>query len=228
MTIASWAQTSKTSRIGSALGRCRPPFSTSRSLVPTQADHPGGVERRLQPGDVWSLRQRPGKADGGRPDPCIRSPCRWRWPTPRRIPGGCARARTSDASVLESSAWTTSSATLSSSSSHGDIGEETEEGAATTGSPALLPAHLQSDRRCLGVRDRHVGIRDRLETESLTGLHRNQHLCGCRCSPGGGILTTEIPDRLVQHVHIVHIDGRSYRLREIDGFLSRSKLTPVR
>ena len=42
------------------------------------------------------------------------------------------------------------------------------------------------------------------------------------------MLTTEIPDRLVQHVHIVHIDGRSYRLREIDGFLSRSKLTPAR
>ncbi|MDT8370125.1 MAG: hypothetical protein RQ745_13035 [Longimicrobiales bacterium] len=27
-------------------------------------------------------------------------------------------------------------------------------------------------------------------------------------------------DRLLHHVHIVHIDGRSYRLREIDGLLA--------
>jgi len=33
------------------------------------------------------------------------------------------------------------------------------------------------------------------------------------------ILTTAILDRLLHHVHIVHIDGRSYRLRQIDGLL---------
>lgn len=35
------------------------------------------------------------------------------------------------------------------------------------------------------------------------------------------ILTTAILDRLLHHVHIVHIDGRSYRLREIDGLLKQ-------
>jgi DNA replication protein DnaC len=33
------------------------------------------------------------------------------------------------------------------------------------------------------------------------------------------VLTTAILDRLLHHVHIVHIDGRSYRLRELDGLL---------
>jgi DNA replication protein DnaC len=37
---------------------------------------------------------------------------------------------------------------------------------------------------------------------------------------GDEILTTAILDRLLHHVHIVHIDGRSYRLRELDGLLS--------
>ena len=35
------------------------------------------------------------------------------------------------------------------------------------------------------------------------------------------ILTTAILDRLLHHVHIVLIDGRSYRLREIDGLLKQ-------
>ncbi|MEN8145023.1 MAG: ATP-binding protein [Gemmatimonadota bacterium] len=35
------------------------------------------------------------------------------------------------------------------------------------------------------------------------------------------ILTTAILDRLLHHCHIVHIDGRSYRLRELDGLLSQ-------
>ena len=39
---------------------------------------------------------------------------------------------------------------------------------------------------------------------------------------GDEILTTAILDRLLHHVHILHIDGRSYRLREIDGLLSPS------
>lgn len=34
------------------------------------------------------------------------------------------------------------------------------------------------------------------------------------------VLTTAILDRLLHHVHIIHIDGRSYRLREIDGLLN--------
>ena len=33
---------------------------------------------------------------------------------------------------------------------------------------------------------------------------------------GDEILTTAILDRLLHHVHIVHIDGRSYRFRELD------------
>ena len=45
---------------------------------------------------------------------------------------------------------------------------------------------------------------------------------------GDEILTTAIPDRLLHHVHIIHIDGRSYRLREIDGLLRPSNPTPTR
>ena len=33
------------------------------------------------------------------------------------------------------------------------------------------------------------------------------------------ILTTAILDRLLHHVVVIHIDGRSYRLRELDAFL---------
>lgn len=36
---------------------------------------------------------------------------------------------------------------------------------------------------------------------------------------GDEILTTAILDRLLHHVHIIHIDGKSYRLRELDGLL---------
>lgn len=36
---------------------------------------------------------------------------------------------------------------------------------------------------------------------------------------GDEILTTAILDWLLHHVHIVHIDGRSYRLRELDQLL---------
>ena len=36
---------------------------------------------------------------------------------------------------------------------------------------------------------------------------------------GDEILTTAILDRLLHHVHLVHIDGRSYRLRELDRLL---------
>jgi DNA replication protein DnaC len=35
------------------------------------------------------------------------------------------------------------------------------------------------------------------------------------------ILTTAILDRLLHHVHIILIDGRSYRLRELDGLLKQ-------
>ena len=38
----------------------------------------------------------------------------------------------------------------------------------------------------------------------------------------------EILDRLLHHVHIIHIDGRSYRLREIDGLLKPSNPTLTR
>ena len=42
------------------------------------------------------------------------------------------------------------------------------------------------------------------------------------------ILTTAVLDRLLHHVHIVHIDGRSYRLREIDSLLRPHNPTPNR
>lgn len=38
---------------------------------------------------------------------------------------------------------------------------------------------------------------------------------------GDEILTTAILDRRLHHVHIIHIDGRSYRLRELDGLLAQ-------
>ena len=38
---------------------------------------------------------------------------------------------------------------------------------------------------------------------------------------GDEILTTAILDRLLHHVHILHVDGRSYRLRELDGLLKQ-------
>ena len=53
------------------------------------------------------------------PGPRNRSPYCWRCPARRRSRGGCARVRTSGASVLESCAWTTSSVTPSPSSSQG-------------------------------------------------------------------------------------------------------------
>ena len=40
------------------------------------------------------------------------------------------------------------------------------------------------------------------------------------------ILTTAILDRLLHHVHIILIDGRSYRLREIDGLLKQPAPSP--
>lgn len=36
---------------------------------------------------------------------------------------------------------------------------------------------------------------------------------------GDEILTTAILDRLLHHVVVIHIDGRSYRLRELDALL---------
>ena len=45
---------------------------------------------------------------------------------------------------------------------------------------------------------------------------------------GDEILTTAILDRPLHHVHIIHIDGRSYRLRDIDGLLKPSNPTPTR
>ena len=44
---------------------------------------------------------------------------------------------------------------------------------------------------------------------------------------GDEILTTAILDRLLHHVHIVHIDGHSYSLREIDGLLRPPNPAPA-
>jgi DNA replication protein DnaC len=38
---------------------------------------------------------------------------------------------------------------------------------------------------------------------------------------GDEVLATAILDRLLHHVHIIHIDGRSYRLRELDSLLQQ-------
>jgi len=45
---------------------------------------------------------------------------------------------------------------------------------------------------------------------------------------GDEVLATTILDRLLHHVHVVHIDGRSYRLRELQGLLqgAASSATP--
>ena len=40
------------------------------------------------------------------------------------------------------------------------------------------------------------------------------------------VLTTAILDRLLHHVHVVHIDGRSYRLREIGELLQPAAASP--
>jgi len=43
---------------------------------------------------------------------------------------------------------------------------------------------------------------------------------------GDEILTTAILDRLLHHVHILHIEGRSYRLRDLDGLLKAHAAGP--
>ncbi len=45
---------------------------------------------------------------------------------------------------------------------------------------------------------------------------------------GDEVLTTAILDRLLHHVHVVHIDGRSYRLREIGELLQPASASPPR
>ena len=41
------------------------------------------------------------------------------------------------------------------------------------------------------------------------------------------ILTTAILDRLLHHVQVLHIDGRSYRLRELGALLGPRPDTPT-
>lgn len=43
---------------------------------------------------------------------------------------------------------------------------------------------------------------------------------------GDEILTTAILDRLLHHVAVIHIDGQSYRLRELGALLSPTKEGP--
>lgn len=43
---------------------------------------------------------------------------------------------------------------------------------------------------------------------------------------GDEILTTAILDRLLHHVHVISIDGRSYRLRELGALLQPSPDAP--
>jgi len=43
---------------------------------------------------------------------------------------------------------------------------------------------------------------------------------------GDEILTTAILDRLLHHVAVVHVDGQSYRLRELGALLSPTREPP--
>ena len=62
-------------------------------------------------------------------------------------------------------------------------------------------------------------VRARCEKGSII-LTSNKHVRDWpEIFAGDEILTTAILDRLLHHVHIIHIDSRSYRLREIDGRL---------
>ena len=67
------------------------------------------------------------------------------------------------------------------------------------------------------------------DTRTETGEDPNKHV---RDWPdifaGDEILTTAILDRLLYHVHIIHIDGRCYRLRELDGLLAHPDHSPPR
>ena len=50
----------------------------------------------------------------------------------------------------------------------------------------------------------------------------NEHVRnGPEVFAGDEVLTTAILNRMLHHVHTIHIDGRSYRLREIDGLLKQ-------
>jgi hypothetical protein len=44
---------------------------------------------------------------------------------------------------------------------------------------------------------------------------------------GDEILTTAILDRLLHHVHVISIDGRSYRLRELGALLGTPESAPA-
>ncbi len=61
----------------------------------------------------------------------------------------------------------------------------------------------------------------RYEKRSII-LTSNKHVRDClEIFWNDEILTNAILDRLLHHVHIIHIDGRSYRLRELDGLLAQ-------
>jgi hypothetical protein len=66
----------------------------------------------------------------------------------------------------------------------------------------------------------------RYERGSLL-LTSNKHV---RCWPeifaGDEILTTAVLDRLLHHVAVVHIDGQSYRPRELGALLSPNREVP--
>jgi DNA replication protein DnaC len=105
------------------------------------------------------------------------------------------------------------------------------------GDAAIPPRRLKSRRylnRALLVVD-EVGFRpqDRVEVNLLLRLVSARYEKGSiiltsnkhvrewpEIFAGDEILTTAILDRLLHHCHIVHFDGRSYRLRELDGLLS--------
>ena len=58
---------------------------------------------------------------------------------------------------------------------------------------------------------------------SLAALSSYKKLSRTNIFAGDEILTTAILDRLLHHVAVVHIDGQSYRLRELGALLSPTR-----
>ena len=105
-------------------------------------------------------------------------------------------------------------------------------------SDADIPVHITKVRRrsAWSARHRSVGFRplDRIEANLFFRVVSARYDNGSiiltstehvrdwpEIFAGDDILTTAILDRLLHHVHILHIDGRSHRLREIDGLLKQ-------
>ena len=135
--------------------------SPARAGEPAPATGPGTelLAARRRPGPPATARRSPPRLPAAR----SRSPCCWRCRATWRSRGGCARARTSDAAVLESSAWTTFCDTLFLLVS-GDLGEDGRR-RRYNGFSSAPTRSLQGDRH---APESVIGM-----AESLIGMHRN-------------------------------------------------------